>query len=60
MKVVNDETGAAVGLVVNVSTDQARGLYLWHNGKIRPRSKSFELPDRGTIARRHLISRLYS
>lgn len=37
MKAVRDDTGDAVGVVVNVSKGNARRLYLWHDGEIRPR-----------------------
>ncbi|WP_371192637.1 BNR-4 repeat-containing protein [Glaciecola sp. SC05] len=37
MKTVRNDAGDAVGVVVNVSKGKARRLYLWHDGKIRPR-----------------------
>lgn len=37
MEAVRDETGDAIGVVINVSKGKARRLYLWHDGQIRPR-----------------------
>ncbi len=37
MEVVRNDSGGAVGVVVNVSKGKARRLYLWHDGEIRPR-----------------------
>jgi hypothetical protein len=37
MQAVRDEAGEAVGVVVNVSKGNARRLYLWHDGEIRPK-----------------------
>ncbi len=37
MKALRDEKGDGIGVVVNISKGKARRLYLWHDGKIRPR-----------------------
>lgn len=36
MQTVRDESGEAVGVVINISKGSAKRLYLWHDGKIRP------------------------
>lgn len=37
MKVVTDEADKPVGVVINVSKGNSRRLYLWHDGKLRPK-----------------------
>lgn len=37
MEAVLNEKGEGIAVVVNVSKGQTRRLYLWHDGKIRPR-----------------------
>lgn len=37
MEAVRDEHGEGIAVVINISKGNSRRLYLWHDGKIRPR-----------------------